>query len=291
MDQPSQSRAIVLLVIAAVLWSLGGLFIKSVDWNAFGIAGGRSVIAAAAIWALSPKLKLTWSRWQIIGAVAYAGTVLLFVIANRMTTAANAILLQYTAPIYVLLLGPWLLKERSRPLDWVAMAAVFGGMALFFVDDLKPGQMAGNLAAIGSGVAFAFLAIALRHQRRASAIESVFLGNLLCAVVALPFATWPGPGALDWGILAALGIVQLAIPYILYVRAIRRVTALEATLIPVIEPLLNPLWVLLLLGERPSPLALVGGAVVLLAVTMRALWQIGSPSQPPSEAQQRGSKI
>jgi drug/metabolite transporter (DMT)-like permease len=249
---------------------MGGLLIKSVAWDAPAIAGTRSAIAALtiAIWCRG-RLHFTWSRWQLAGAAAYAATVMLFVWANKLTTAANAILLQYTAPVWVGLVAPHLLGERCRPRDWWVVAVTLPGMALFFVDGLSPSGLWGNLVAIASGVAFAAMTLCLRKQKDGSAIESIVLGNVLAALAGLPFIHGPFPDARGWGCLALLGVVQLGFSYIAYAAAVRRATAMEAALVPMLEPVLNPIWVLLAMGETPGPWALAGGAVVLGAVGFR----------------------
>jgi drug/metabolite transporter (DMT)-like permease len=276
-----------LMAAAALCWSLGGLLIKSVPWPPLAVAGGRGFIAAAFLAAFAPRFRFTWSAAQIGGAVAYAATTVLFVTANKLTTAANAILLQYTAPVWIALFGAWFLGERATRADWITIALVFGGMGLFFCDDLRLSGVAGNLVALASGVAFAAMTLLLRKQKDTSAEESIFLGNLLAGVIGLPFMFQSGllPDARGWLALALLGTVQLGFSYLLYARAIRHVTALEAVLIPVIEPILNPVWVLIVLGERPGRYALVGGVIVLGAVTLRTLHSLrASPAAVPPPA-------
>ena len=271
MRNAAHARAVGLMAAAALCWSLGGLLIKSVAWPPLAVAGGRGFIAAAFLAVFAPRFRFTWSAAQIGGAVAYAATTILFVTATKLTTAANAILLQYTAPVWIALFGAWFLGERATRRDWLTIAIVFGGMGLFFCDDLRLAGLAGNLIALASGVAFAAMTLLLRKQKDTSAEESIFLGNLLAGAVGLPFmfSARTFPSVRGWIALALLGIVQLGISYLLYARAIRHITALEAVLIPVIEPILNPIWVLLALGERPGPLSLVGGVIVLVAVTTR----------------------
>ena len=271
MRNAEHARAVGLMAAAALCWSLGGLLIKSVAWPPLAVAGGRGFIAAAVLAVFAPRFRFTWSAAQIGGAVAYAATTILFVTATKLTTAANAILLQYTAPVWIALFGAWFLGERATRRDWLTIAIVFGGMGLFFCDDLRLAGFAGNLIALASGVAFAAMTLLLRKQKDTSAEESIFLGNLLAGVVGLPFmfSARTFPSVRGWIALVLLGIVQLGISYLLYARAIRHITALEAVLIPVIEPILNPIWVLLALGERPGPLSLVGGVIVLSAVTAR----------------------
>ena len=273
MRNPEHARAVGLMAAAALCWSLGGLLIKSVAWPPLAVAGGRGLIAAAFLAAFAPRFRFTWSAAQLGGAVAYAGTTILFVTANKLTTAANAILLQYTAPVWIALLGAWFLGERATRVDWLTIVVVFGGMTLFFCDNLKLAGFAGNLVALASGVAFASMTLLLRKQKDTSAEESIFLGNLLAGIIGLPFMLKAGlpPNAGSWVALALLGTIQLGLSYLFYARAIRHVTALEAVLIPVIEPILNPVWVLLALGERPGPLPILGGAIVLTAATLRAL--------------------
>lgn len=264
-------RALLLLLLTAVLWSLGGVLIKWVDWNPVAIAGTRSLIGAALIWIVFHReLRFTWTFDQIGGAVAYAGTVVLFVIANKLTTAANAILLQYTAPVYVALFSPWFLGERADRRDWLTMLVMLGGMALFFMDELSFDGYLGNTIALISGLCFAWLTLFLRRQKDGSSLPSLLLGNLLAGAIGLPFMFQSLPD-LSSGIgLLLLGVVQLGLPYILYALALRHVRAVEGILIPMIEPVLNPVWVFLMMGEQPSPWALMGGAIIIGAVMLRA---------------------
>jgi drug/metabolite transporter (DMT)-like permease len=266
------SRALVLLTLAALCWSLGGLLIKRIDWPPLAVAGGRGIIAALFLIATNRGLRFHFSRDQILGAVGYAACTVTFCVATKLTTAANAILLQYTAPVWVALFGAWFLGERATRADWLTIVVVLGGMGLFFSDSLERTHVLGNTIAVLSGVSFAGMTIALRKQKDTSASESIILGNLLAFLVGLPWILRaPALSAAGWTSLALLGLVQLGVSYWLYARAIKHVTALEAVLIPVIEPILNPVWVLLALHEKPAPLALVGGALVLGAVTLRAV--------------------
>jgi drug/metabolite transporter (DMT)-like permease len=267
----SHRSAVLLLVITSLLWSLGGVLIKSVDWPSMAKAGGRSAIAAAIMWAWMGKPKFAWSWTQIGAALAYAGTVSLFVIANDRTTAANAIFLQYTAPIYVALLGGWFLGEKARRIDWLCIGLALFGVALFFKDDFDARGLLGILVALGSGISFAMMVMLLRKQKDASPESSLLLGNLLTAAIGLPFGLGHGLTGEQWAILGVLGAVQLGLPYILYSMAIKRVTALEAILIPMLEPILNPIWVALAKGEIPGPWSLAGGGLVLGAVLIRSL--------------------
>jgi drug/metabolite transporter (DMT)-like permease len=264
----------LLLLVAALLWSLGGVLIKSIEWHPMAIAGGRSAIAIPLMLACIGRPQFTFSRAQIGGAIGYALTVALFVFATRMTTAANAIFLQYTAPIYVAIIGRWYLGERALRIDWLVIAVALGGIGLFFMDQLTASGFWGNIVALGSGLAFATVALFLRKEKAASPVSAIILGNILVAVVGLPFMFGTPLGAGDGWWLLLLGTLQLGLPYVLYAIAIKHVTALEATLIPLLEPVLNPLWVMLALGERPGPWAIVGGILVLGAVLGRGALMI-----------------
>ena len=276
-----KSRAVLFLIIAAVLWSSGGLLIKLVEWNPVAIAGTRSAIAALVILAFRRRMRLNWSPAQLGGAVCYAATVILFVMATKWTTAANAILLQYTAPIYVALLSYWFLRERITQRDLIAIVAAFGGMILFFLDDLSGGGIAGNIIAILSGVAFAGTALFLRKQKDGSPIESVFLGNIVAFLIGIPFMLQAVPNATSWLGLILLGVFQLGCSYILYAEAMKHVTALEGILIPVIEPVLNPIWVFLLLKEKPGGWAVLGGTIVLVSIISRCLHTLRQNGKTP----------
>lgn len=267
-DRP---RALVLLLLAAFFWSLGGTLVKWVHWHPMAIAGMRSAIAAVLIRAAFPKMHFSWSFDQVGGAVAYACTVISYVVANKMTTAANVILLQYTAPIHAALFGAWFLGERASRLDWVTILAALLGMALFFFDRLTVAGFWGNIVALGSGLSFGWLALFLRRQKSVSPLESVFLGNVLAALVGFPFMFGSLPGTHDWIGLAVLGVVQLGLPYLLFTMAIRHVSAVEALLIPMIEPVLNPLWAFLFLEEVPGRMSLLGGLVILGSVFARGV--------------------
>lgn len=269
--QNNKTGAIVLLILTGVMWSFGGLFIKSVNAHPLAIAGIRSAISCIIITLYVKKPKFTWSFAQIGAAVAYASTVILFVASNKFTTAANAILLQYTAPIYVALLGAWLLKEKPRTIDWITMFVVLCGMVLFFMESIDTRGMLGNIFALLSGVSFASFTVFMRMQKDSSPIESVILGNVITAVIGVPFIFTAIPDSKGWLCLIFLGVIQLGIPYILYSKAIMKARAIEASLITMIEPILNPIWVSLIIGEIPGALSIAGGVIVIAAVAVRCI--------------------
>jgi drug/metabolite transporter (DMT)-like permease len=267
-----------MLALCGLCWSTGGVLIKLVDWHAGGIWAVRSAIAAALLWAIRrPDLRgITRAEWA--AAFAVAATTGSFVVANKLTTAANAILIQYSAPVWVALLGTWFLGERATRLDWLTIFAVLGGIALFFVEQLTFDHVAGNLVALVSGLAFATGALTLRKAALTTTIfgpvdplRALFLGNVLGAVLGAPFVfSSPWPDATGWAALLGLGVVQQAMAYLCYAAAIRHATALEAMLIPVIEPILSPVWVAIVLGEWPGRWAVIGGTIVVGAVSVRA---------------------
>lgn len=267
-----KSFAVGQLIIAALAWSLGGLLIKSIDWSPLAVAGARGFLAGTFLLLISRPLHFTFSKPQVLGAIGYALCTVTFCTATKLTTAANAILLQYTAPVWIALLGSWLLKEKATSKDWLTIFFVIFGMLLFFKDGLQGSHLLGDTLAALSGLFFAGMTIALRRQKNTSAIESIILGNYIAFLIGLPWiAKSKNLSPKGWLCLVLLGVVQLGLSYGLYAKAIRHVTALEAVIIPVIEPILNPMWVLLVMGEKPTALAILGGVIVLTAVTLRAV--------------------
>jgi drug/metabolite transporter, DME family len=278
-SEPGMRGAVLAVASAAILWSSGGLFIKLAPMPALAVACGRSLVAAVFYLAvLRPNLRA--ARWTT--AAAYAGCIVTFVTATKLTTAANAIFLQYTGPAYVLMLSPWLLDEPFRRIDGVCVALSLLGMSLFFVGKVEAGQAAGNVLGIVSGVFFALAIVLLRRDAkggRGDALPSTALGNLLAAAATLPWALKSLPemtSARGAEVLLYLGIVQLGVAYVLFIRGVRKVPAAEASLIATLEPILNPVWVLIGTGERPGPWALVGGAIVIAAVVVRTLAPAGA---------------
>lgn len=271
----NQFKGISMLIPAALLWSLGGLLIKMIDWNPLAIAGTRSGISALIIYFYMGKPKLKWNKIQVAGAVAYMGTVLLYVVANKMTTAANTILLQFTSPIWVAIFGGWFLGEKTTFRDWIFVIIVIFGISLFFIDQLSPEGFWGNIFALISGISFGWVTLLMRKQKSESPIQSILLGNILTFLITFPFMfSQPPTEYSDWTALLILGIFQLGISYILYSEAIRYVTALSSILITMIEPILNPIWVFIIVGEIPGQWALVGGMIVIGTVTFRGISMI-----------------
>ena len=272
MDDDPPRRAVLLVAAAALLWSSGGLFIKLAPMPGLAVACGRAIVATLFYLAvLRPDLR----KARFSTALAYAGCVVTFVTATKLTTAANAIFLQYTGPAYVLLLSPFLLDEPFRPIDAICVALSLAGMSLFFVDKLEAGQLAGNLIATLSGVFFALTVLLIRRDAKSGsgdAMPSTTLGNALAALGTAPFAgDLLHVSTIGVLVLLYLGVMQLGVSYWMFARGVRQVPAAEASLISMLEPVCNPLWVLLGTGERPGPWSIAGGAIVLGAVALRTL--------------------
>jgi drug/metabolite transporter (DMT)-like permease len=270
MGNPKKSAGILAMAVTALLWSIAGLFIKVIDWNPIAIAGMRSFIASFVILAYLKRPRINFSFPQTAAAVANAATMLLFVSANKTTTAANAILLQYVAPVLTAFLGAALLKERTRAEHFVAFPLVAAGMIVMFFDELGGGKLLGNVLAVMSAVTFSLYFVFMRMQKDGSPLESILLSHWLtagiCVIVSL-FLPVPRITPESIAAIAVLGIIQIGLSAILFSIAIKRVSAVSANLIAVIEPVFNPVWVFLALGEAPSTEALVGGAIIMLAVT------------------------
>jgi drug/metabolite transporter, DME family len=271
---PSRSSARLQLLAAAVLFSTGGAAIKAAAFSGWQIASFRSGVAAVAIWLMTPAARRGWTRRAVMVGMAYAACLTLFVLANRLTTAANTIYLQATAPLYLLVLSPWLLKEPIRRQDMLVMLAVGAGLLLVFLGveppvASAPDPVRGNLLALASGFFWALTVCGLRWMGAAdgehgSPVAAVVSGNLTAFLVSLPLALpVDGHSVQDWSVIAYLGIFQIALAYVFVTSALGAIPALEASLILLVEPVLNPVWAWLIQGERPGPWVLLGGAMIL----------------------------
>lgn len=271
----------LLLVFTAMLWSVGGLFIKLISLSAFGVAGWRSLFAAVTLTAFYRKLPRLRTSVEYAAALVYAATVISFVMATKMSTAANAIFLQSTAPLYVGIAGALWLGEKLSSKDALSFVGVALGMSLFFAGHLSAASLVGNLVGALSGVFFALFILCMRKASSKTPVEVIVWGNILAAVIAIPLATDSLPrGQNLWGLLF-LGAFQLALPYFLYSKAITKVRAFDASLIFLLEPVLNPIWVYWVTGEKPALWSLVGGFIVLLSIGLRGLAKPSKALPPP----------
>ncbi len=288
------------IVLAAVLFSTGGAAIKATSLGAWQVASLRSGVAAASLLLLIPAARRGFGWRSALVAVAYAATLTLFVTANKLTTSASAIFLQDTAPLYVLLLGPLLLRERVSRTDLGFMVLVAAGMALFFVGAdaplrTAPDPVRGNFLAACAGVTWALTILGLRwaasDPRGGGPLAAVVLGNVLAFLACLPAALPLGRvGPRDLGAILFLGAVQIGLAYLLVTRGVARVRALEASLLLLVEPALNPIWSWAVHGERPGLPTLAGGALVIGATAARSVWEARArPAPAPGAGAAAGS--
>ena len=272
------------MIGAAALFSTGGAAIKGTDFSgvrgAMEVAAWRSGVAAAIVALVLPSARRgwTWRTWAV--GAAYAATVVLFVLANKQTTSANAIFLQSAAPLYVLLAGVFLLHERARLADVGVMVVLLAGLALCVTgtggaEDTAPDPALGNAFALASGVTWAATLLGLRWLARSGASNgagaAVIAGNLLAFVFCVPFALPPSGDGQDWLLLLYLGVVQIGIAYLLLTAAMRTVSAFEVSLLLIVEPALNPVWTWLTLGEKPGPATIAGGVLILGATAFKVV--------------------
>lgn len=269
----TSGKAILFVILAAILLSTGGVLLKFVDMNPLAIASARGFFSTTIVWLYLKKPDFTLTKPKLIGAISYAGMITGFIVANKLTTAANAIVLQFTAPIWVAILSFLVLKERLKLYDLISILLVSAGMFLFFMDDVSGGNQLGNIVAILSGVALAGSTIAMKLQEEDSTVEITLMGHILTTIVCFPFLVQEANLTLqNIIVIAILGIFQLGIAYILFAIAIKYISALESILIMFLEPILNPIWVFIVVGERPSVLALIGGLIVISTVAIRSIY-------------------
>jgi drug/metabolite transporter (DMT)-like permease len=273
-------RARLYALAATVLFSTGGAAIKTGAFTGMQVSAVRAGIAAVALWLLV-RGRVDWSlRMWGIGAV-YAASLTLFVNATKLTTAANAIFIQSTAPLWIVLVGPFLLHERLRRRDLVYLLAVGAGVALCFVDRpvvtaTAPNPSLGNMLAVFTSVTWAFTLMLLRAAERSRAgvgLSAVIVGNVLACAAGLPFALpLPAAPAVEWATLVYLGVIQIGLAYVCLTRAVAHLPALEVSLILLLEPVLNPMWTWLIRGEEPGAWVIVGGAVIVSATALKAVY-------------------
>lgn len=264
-------KAVLLLVVCAVLWSTSGVFVKALDWQPMSILAGRGLFTSLIFLLYMRRLPKRITHWTLLAAGGSIATQFLFVTSTKLTTAANSIFLQYTAPIYVVLLGYLFLREKPHRTDWIAMGIIFLGLLLFFGDQLSPDGFYGNLLAVLSGVTSAIMIVSFRAQKDASPEDSILIASLAIAVFGFPSILKETQTITSWLSIAYLGIFQIGLAFIFFTQGIKHIPALEANLIGTLEPVLNPVWVFLFLGERMGRFAVLGGLVVLAGVVISAV--------------------
>ncbi len=271
-DMAADRKGPLYMVAASILWSLGGLCIKFIPWGAMSIIGLRAFLAAIVFAIYRRSVKLKFTRGNVLAAACSSITTILFVFANKLTTAAAAILLQFSAPIFIILIELVFYKKKPSLSAAIAVAITLLGMLLFFADDLDMGSMLGNILAIMSGVTFAGVFICNKRPD-ANPKDSLFLGFLANSLIGLPFAFFEVTAeTLAIGAVLVLGIVQVGLAYVCFTKGIKRTPALLACLITALEPILNPVWVALATGEQPGTSAFLGGAIIIMAVVGYNIW-------------------
>ncbi|MCE1189234.1 MAG: DMT family transporter [Ignavibacteria bacterium] len=269
----NHKKGMLAILVAAILWSSGGVFIKLINLEAMQIAGLRAAFTLLTFLILFRKENFRFNKLTFMAAICYTGILTLFVAATKLTTAANAIFLQYTAPMYVLVLEPIMLGTKLRRINIVTLIVCFIGMALFFVDKINAGNMTGNLLALASGLTFAGFLLIMRKNRPEYQISSIFQGNILVLLIcSFSLAHVHDPSAPDILMCAFLGVVQIGIAYGIFSYGLKHVEAIEASLLSIIEPVLNPVWVFIWYHEQPSVYAITGGIIILSTMAIRTVY-------------------
>lgn len=260
------------MLLCAALWSIAGIFIKLIPWNSIVIAGIRSLIAGAVMFVYMryKRIGFTADRRSMLGGLALCCTLTCFVAANKLTTAANSIVLQFTAPMFIVVFSVLFLKKKFSRSDIFAVVLTMLGISLFFFDQLTPGHLLGNCVAIVAGMAFAGYYMSLEGASESERMSAILMAHGLTFCVSIPFIALEPPelGAAPVICIFILGVVQLGIPYVLLGRASGSCPPLACSLLGAVEPLLNPVWVFIFDGEAPGMWALIGGVVVVVTITV-----------------------
>lgn len=268
----TRKKAMLLMALCACLWSISGIFIKWISWSPFLIAGGRSLISAAVLglFMTVSRIGIQVCRSSICAGISLGVSFLCFVSANKLTTAANAIVLQYTSPIFILIISALFLHQQIKKRETAVVCAAAAGICLFFLDQLSPGNIAGNFLGILAGffLSIMFVLIGLAGNNDSIRMSGILFAHIFTALIGIPVGAsfTASISTREICLILILGIFQLGIPYILYAIAAKDCSPLACSLIGMLEPLLNPVWVFLLDGEAPGPFALAGAAIVIAAV-------------------------
>ena len=266
------SKGVLAVVLTALLWSSGGLLIKLISLTSMQLSFFRCLISAIVFAVIFRKKVLKVNKLAILNAVFYATVLTLFVIATKTTTAANAIFLQSTAPIYVLIFEPIINKTRWERINVITIAVCFIGMILFFTGELSPGHLEGNIVALLAGAAFAAFFLGMRKNDKEYQQSAIFYGNIIVAVICIPFILELETISFsDLWMVSFLGVFQIAAAYAIFTYGIKRILAVEASIISMLEPVLNPVWVFFGYGEVPTTYAILGGIIIITAISMRTL--------------------
>ena len=272
-ERKRKNRAMLLMVITAAMWSLGGIFIKLISWNPFLIAGVRSGISGSimALYMAATHTRFKLNRYSLLAGMGLGCSATLFTIANKLTTAANAIVLQYTAPIFILLISAVFFKEKMQKQDILVVCITMGGMVLFFLDQLSPGNLLGNILGILAGVTLGqmFVMVGRGGDDDATRMSGILIAHMITLMIGVPVGLpqTEEVAAIEILYVIILGVFQLGIPYVLYGIASRDCPPLACSLIGMLEPLLNPVWVAIFIGEVPGPFALAGAVIIIATVT------------------------
>lgn len=277
--------AIIQMLCCATLWSIAGIFFKLIPWNGFALAGIRSFIAGITflVYMRFAGINYVLNKKTLISGILTACTYICFVCANKLTTAANAIVLQFTAPVFIVIYTTLVMKKPIRKQDLTVVLFTLVGIALFFIDQLKPGYIFGNIVAIAAGMFMAGIFISVGELEGEQRYSGVFNGQILTFLVGLPFVVFTKPEFSTTAVLAilVLGVFQLGTAYILYVKSSSHCPPLACCLLSAVEPLLNPVWVFIFDGERPGIFAFIGGIIVIVSIT---IWCIFGKEKAPEEA-------
>ncbi len=266
------NKGFLAVFITAVLWSSGGLFIKLISLNSMQLSFFRCLIAAIVFAIIFRKKLLVINKFTFINASFYAIVLTTFVIATKTTTAANAIFLQSTAPIYVLIFEPIFNKTKHEKINVITVAVCFIGMIFFFLGEISPGHFTGNLIALISGIMFAAFFLGMRKNGKEYQQSSIFYGNIFVTIICIPFLLDLKPLSFnDIWMVTFLGVFQIAFAYALFSYGLKRILAVEASIISMFEPVLNPIWVLIGYGEMPTFFAAIGGGIIIIAIAARTI--------------------
>ena len=267
-----ENKASLEMLLCAALWSIAGILFKLIPWNGFAVAGMRSLIAGITIY-LSMRLMgfhYVLNRRTLIAGFFSGCTYLCFTVSNKLTTSANAIVLQFTSPIFIIIYSAVLFGRKPKKQDLAVVLFTLLGISLFFLDQLKPGYLIGNFVAIGAGMFMAGMYVAVGEIEEEERFSGILNGQALTFLAGLPFfiATKPAVTPTELIALLTLGVFQLGLSYVLYVKASKYCPPLACCLLGAIEPLLNPVWVFLFNGEKPGLFALIGAVIVIVSITV-----------------------